>query len=305
VLQAHPVEEGLLAAGGQAGSVAPGALQLWRLHAQHPPAFLQALSTLPTGGWGMHRQQSHGSVLPQQAACVTALCWDAHSCGARLAACTADGAALLWRCGAGAAATASLPAFPGHAQGGAATGVAFLSPTLLCVSGAGGGADGGSSLVLWDALSPPRCARVACFAAHSGSLGSAGVAPSPLSATVLLSLGAERGDTAAFDLRAAASSGAAAPMWRHAGSAAPGACIALWRSVAAVGDRHGEVRLLDVRSGRLQQALGAAHARGSFTPVRHGATLHAAVTHLLPLHSGLLSAGADGTVRLWPSDGMC
>jgi len=283
-LAAHPEAEGVLAAGGAAGAPPAAALQIWSISPDEPPSFLASLGA--GAGFGPPGAGGGGGLV--------ALCWEEGSGGGRLAAAAADGRALLWRCGGGSAPVGSLAAFPG----GTAGSVAFLSPTLLLLGGSGEG----GCLSLWDSLCPPRAARVALFDAHAGGLGSAAAAaaPPPLPACVVWSVGAERGDVAAFDLRAAASAGASAPLWRAPGShgGAAGACLAAWNGWVAVGDRGGELRLLDARTGRAAQALNA-HSRSSFALRGGGGALSAGVTHLLPLPHGLLSAGADGVLRLW------
>jgi len=316
-LAAHPHEEGLLAAGGSAGAQPTAALQLWRLSDTEAPLFVSSLST----GAALGSLRSHSSAHAQHGrsfsfdggggssgggggGCVTAVCWD--ECGTRLAATTAEGGCLLWRCGGSTAPTAQL--FP-FGAGGAAYSAAFLSPTLVLVGGAGaaaGAIDGGCpSLVLWDTLLPPRAARVAAFAAHAGVQGSAAAcaSPPPQLRSLVICLGAERGDAAAFDLRAAAASGAAAPLWRTpSASGAPGACLTAWGGWAAAGDRAGEVRLLEARNGRLAQTVANAHGRSSFAlRTGGGGSLSAWVTPLLALPGGLLSTGADGCLRLWPA----
>ena len=283
-LAAHP-HEGWLAAGAAAPGPGASAVTLWRF-----------------GGSG-----SAGALAWPTAAApaVAGLAWDAG--GARLAAAGADGTVALWRAGASAPATL-LHALPG----GSACGVAWLSPSVLAVAGAPGAGTDAASLVLLDTLQPPRRQRVAAFGAHAGSAGAsamAAVASAPgagLAVTAVLSGGAAAGDVAAFDLRAAAAAGAAAPLWRAPGgdgSASSALAVAAWGGAGGValgGDRGGDLRVFCLRSGRTLQTLPAAHPRGTFAapPKAGGGAIVAGVAGLLALPGGALSCGADGTVKL-------
>jgi hypothetical protein len=295
-LAAHPCESWLAC-----GAAAPGGgVSLWRFGAPSAAATLAWPPAAPSPA-------------------IAAMAWDA--CGARIAAAGADGSVALWRAG-GPSTPLLLPVFPG----GAASGVAWLSPTVLAIAGAPSAGGDASSLVLWDTLCPPKArtapgsaaaagCRVAGFAAHAGAGGAAAlaaVASAPgagLSATCVLSGGASAGDVAAFDMRTAAASGAAAPLWRSAGGdggAGAGAAalgVASWGGaggVALCGDRGGDLRVWCLRSGRALQAQHAAHPRAAFAapPRAGGGAIAAGVTSLLVLPGGVLSCGADGTCKL-------
>jgi hypothetical protein len=294
-LAAHPCE-GWLACGAAAPG---GGVSLWRFGAPSAAATLAWPLTAPSPA-------------------IAAVAWD--GCGARIAAAGADGVVAIWRAGGGGPSAPSLlPVFPG----GAACGVAWLSPTVLAIAGAPSASGDGASLVLWDTLCPPKTraaaaaagSRVAGFAAHAGAGGAAAlaaVAAAPgagLNATCVLSGGAAAGDVAAFDLRTAAASGAAAPLWRSAGGdggAGAGAAtlgVASWGGaggVALCGDRGGDLRVWCLRSGRALQTQHAAHPRAAFaaTPRAGGGAIAAGVTSLLVLPGGVLSCGADGTCKL-------
>jgi hypothetical protein len=128
-----------------------------------------------------------------------------------------------------------------------------------------------------------------------------------LAVTAVLSGGAAAGDVAAFDLRAAAAAGAAAPLWRAPGgdgaTASSALAVAAWGGAGGValgGDRGGDLRVFCLRSGRTLQTLPAAHPRGTFAapPKAGGGAITAGVAGLLALPGGALSCGADGTVKL-------
>jgi hypothetical protein len=276
----HP-NEPLLAA----GSAAVGAgISLWRLTDR--PA-LRHVAPLPWPG--------HGGIAAAGPP-VGAVTWDVS--GARLGAAFADGTAAVWHvAAAGGAPYAWLSAFPG----GMTHGITCLSPTVLAVCGSGGDA----SLVLWDTLCPPKAQRVAAFAAHQGAPGASCLVRGCASTTMVYTAGATAGDVAAFDLRAAAQSGAAAPLWRTPAGAVPASCLALapWSSgegTLFVGDRGGDLRVIEARTGRLLQLVAGAHPRGVFTPPQRvgGTAITAGVTSVLALPRGVLTCGADGALKL-------
>jgi len=287
----QPRESGLLACGGSAQG---GGVSLWQvspscgapgLRAQLPWAGTAGVGAAPGAG-------------PPAWCCA----WDGE--GARLAAGFADGTLALWHPahhpGAALAPAAQLGAFPG----GVAAGLCFLSPSVVVA--AGSGAEG--HLVLWDVLCPPRTARVASFAAHAGAAGAACVARCGSACWSVLTAGAAAGDVARFDLRAAAASGAAVPLWRAPAGGAPAACLAVaaWGGpgpadgVVLAGDRAGDLRLLDARTGGLLQHVPAAHPRQLFAPPQRlgGSSIVAGVTAVLPLPGGALTCGADGAIKL-------
>ena len=276
----HP-NEPLLAA----GSAAVGAgLTLWRL-SDRPS--LRHVAPLPWPG--------HGGIAAAGPP-VGAVTWDVS--GARLGAAFADGTAAVWHvAAAGGAPYAWLSAFPG----GMTHGITCMSPTVLALCGSGGDA----SLVLWDTLCPPKAQRVAAFAAHQGAPGASCLVRGCTSSTMVYTAGATAGDVAAFDLRAAAQSGAAAPLWRTPAGAVPASCLALapWSSgdgTLFVGDRGGELRVVEARTGRLLQLVAGAHPRAVFSPPQRigGTAMTAGVTSVLALPRGVLTCGADGALKL-------
>ena len=268
-----------------AGSAAVGAgISLWRLTDR--PA-LRHVAPLPWPG--------HGGIAAAGPP-VGAVTWDVS--GARLGAAFADGTAAVWHvAAAGGAPYAWLSAFPE----GMTHGITCLSPTVLALCGSGGDA----SLVLWDTLCPPKAQRVAAFAAHQGAPGASCLVRGCTSTTMVYTAGATAGDVAAFDLRAAAQSGAAAPLWRTPAGAVPASCLALapWSSgdgTLFVGDRGGDLRVIEARTGRLLQLVVGVHPRGVFSPPQRvgGTAITAGVTSVLALPRGVLTCGADGALKL-------
>lgn len=70
--------------------------------------------------------------------------------------------------------------------------------------------------------------------------------------------------------------------------------------IIASGCRDGDLRLFEARTGRLLQVAPQAHSRHTFLSQKGGGTvvISAGVTCVVPLQSGFLSCGADGTVKL-------
>jgi len=276
----HPYEP-LLAAGSAA--VGTG-VSLWRCG---DPPVLRHVASLPWPG--------HGGIAAAGPP-VSALTWDVS--GARMGAAFADGTAAVWHvAAAGGAPYAWLSAFPG----GTTHGITCLSPTVLALCGSGGDA----CLVLWDTLCPPKSQRVAAFSAHQGAQGASCIARGSNSVSMVYTGGAAAGDVAAFDLRAAAQSGVAAPVWRTQAGVAPASCMSStpWAGgdgMLFVGDRGGDMRVVEARTGRVLQSVAGVHPRAVFTPPPRigGSAISAGVTTVLPLARGILTCGADGALKL-------
>ena len=184
-----------------------------------------------------------------------------------------------------------------------------VSARSSVVAAAGVGAAAHEDVVVWDSLLPPRASVVASARVNSDGAGARCLCAGVAGGSIVV-IGGRGGALSAIDLRMPPGLGwggrwETRRLWSHAEGHAGGVrcAIALCSGalIASCG-RDGAVRLWDAATGELSREWAGVHERksgvlGALASVGGGGA-EAAVGLAEAPHLGLLSCGADGTVKL-------